>query len=60
MGPAAVREPLLERGALRELRAVVLDEADAMIQPLSRYATVKQKSTRESHPKEVGSRARER
>ena len=47
------RKPRLDKALLNSLRVVVLDEADALIQPLSRYATVKEKAKRESKPKEA-------
>ena len=43
----------LPRDLLQSLRVVVLDEADALVMPLSRYATNKQKSVRVRKPKEA-------
>lgn len=36
--------------SLKELVTVILDEADALIKPLKRYATIKQKEMRKKHP----------
>lgn len=53
-GGGAGRAPQLPSIAqLASLRVVVLDEADAMVMPLSRYATQKQKQRRETKPKEA-------
>lgn len=41
------------RQLLSALRVVVLDEADALLMPLGRYATLKDKMRREDHPKEA-------
>jgi superfamily II DNA/RNA helicase len=49
---------LLPRERIRALRCVVLDEADAMIMPLGRYATHKQKAKRETSPKEAATLVR--
>lgn len=35
------------------VKAVVLDEADALLMTLGRYATFREKSSRVSHPKEA-------
>jgi hypothetical protein len=35
------------------LRMLVLDEADALLMPLSKYATAQQKISRAAHPKEA-------
>jgi len=43
----------LQRAAVAKLRFAVLDEADALLTPLSKYATVQQKLSRAAHPKEA-------
>ena len=49
--PEAFRTKLAQGSiCLKELRIVVLDEADALIKPLKRYASVKQKEMRAKHP----------
>lgn len=40
---------------MKNLQALVLDEADALLQPLGRYSTAREKSAREAHPKEAAS-----
>ena len=43
----------LRRGVVGAVRWAVLDEADALLMPLSKYATMQQKLSRAAHPKEA-------
>ena len=43
----------LRRVDVAALAAVVLDEADALLQTMGRYATAREKASREAHPKEA-------
>ena len=45
--------PRLPKASVRALRTVVLDEADALMMPLGRYATAVDKERREAKPKEA-------
>ena len=46
-------EKKLQRATVGGVRTIVVDEADALLRPLSKYATHEQKERRESHPKEA-------
>ena len=50
---AAGRSAPLPRELLRSLRTVVVDEADALLMPLGKYSTLKERMQREDHPKEA-------
>jgi superfamily II DNA/RNA helicase len=45
--------PRLPKASVRAMRTVVLDEADALMMPLGRYATAVDKERREAKPKEA-------
>ena len=46
-------EKKLQRATVGGVRTIVVDEADALLRPLSKCATHEQKERRESHPKEA-------